>query len=146
VVDEWTVSMNHWWNDHDMGKLTYLQRNVLQCHCAYYKSHMDWPGLKQPPQWEAGGYPWEPWYGHVLLRNRIVCRGSKVKWCWCKRQEKFNIWVQCYFYRYGSHVLGHWVLNVELHLLVYTVVNIICVVIRSVLFWILYDRANIIPF
>jgi len=48
--------MNHWWNDHDMGNLRYLQRNVLWCYCAYNKSHMDWPALKpQPPQWEAGG-------------------------------------------------------------------------------------------
>jgi len=41
---------------------------------------------------------------------------------------------------------GHWHLNIELHHLVYTVVNVICVVIRSVMFWILYNWSHIIPF
>ena len=29
VVDEW-MSMEHWWNDTDRGKLKYWEKNIIQ--------------------------------------------------------------------------------------------------------------------
>jgi hypothetical protein len=54
MKDEWYVSMVHWWNDNERGKLKYPEKTLSQCHFVHHKSHTDWPGIVQvPPQWEA---------------------------------------------------------------------------------------------
>jgi len=34
------MSMEHLWNDIDMGKPKYSERNPSWCHVVYHKSHM----------------------------------------------------------------------------------------------------------
>ena len=43
MVDEWNMSIKHWWNT-DRGKLKYLEWNLSQYHFVDQKSHVDWRG------------------------------------------------------------------------------------------------------
>jgi hypothetical protein len=43
------MSMKHWWNDSDRGKLRYWERNMSQCHFFHHKCHMDLPGIEARP-------------------------------------------------------------------------------------------------
>jgi hypothetical protein len=36
VVDEW-MSMEHWWNDSDRGKLKYWGKKLSHCHFVHQK-------------------------------------------------------------------------------------------------------------
>lgn len=33
------MSMTHWFNDTDTGKLNYLEKNVYQCHSVHHNPH-----------------------------------------------------------------------------------------------------------
>jgi hypothetical protein len=33
--------MEDWWNDTDLGKPKYSEKNLSQCHFVRHKSHMD---------------------------------------------------------------------------------------------------------
>jgi hypothetical protein len=36
------TSGNRWWNDRDVGKSRYLEKDLSHIHVTHYKSHMDW--------------------------------------------------------------------------------------------------------
>jgi len=49
------MSVGHWWNDTDMGKQKYWDKDLPQCHFVHQKSHTDWPDVKPgPTRLEAG--------------------------------------------------------------------------------------------
>jgi hypothetical protein len=35
------MSVEHWWNDTDRGKLKYWEKNLSQCYFDHHKSDMD---------------------------------------------------------------------------------------------------------
>jgi hypothetical protein len=37
VVDEWNISMEHWWNDTDRQKPRYSGKNLSQCHLVHHQ-------------------------------------------------------------------------------------------------------------
>jgi hypothetical protein len=41
--------MEHRWNEIDMGKPKYSEKNQSQCHTVHHKSHMDRPEIKPGP-------------------------------------------------------------------------------------------------
>ena len=43
VVEEWYVSMEHWWNDTDTEELQVLEWNLSDCSLVKHGYHMDWP-------------------------------------------------------------------------------------------------------
>jgi hypothetical protein len=43
--------MEHWYNDNDREKLTFLDKNLSQCHFVHHKAHMDWPGIEPRSLW-----------------------------------------------------------------------------------------------
>ena len=55
VDDEWSISVDQWWNYTDMGKLKYSTKYL--CHCPlffHHKSHVEWSRMEpEPPQWNA---------------------------------------------------------------------------------------------
>lgn len=38
MIDKW-VSVKHWWNDTDKGKVNYSKKNLFQCRIVHHKSH-----------------------------------------------------------------------------------------------------------
>jgi hypothetical protein len=43
--------MEYWWDETDMEKPKYEEKNILQYHFVHHKSHMAWHGIKpSPPQ------------------------------------------------------------------------------------------------
>jgi hypothetical protein len=41
-VTEECMSVEKWWNDTDMRKINYTQKNLSRCHFVSNKFHMDW--------------------------------------------------------------------------------------------------------
>jgi len=49
------MSMEHWRNDTDRGKLQDWETNLSQCPFEHHNSQMDGPGIETGPQrWQAG--------------------------------------------------------------------------------------------
>ena len=44
------MSMEHWWNDTDRGKLKYKEKNLSQCHFVHQESPMEDLGLMRGRQ------------------------------------------------------------------------------------------------
>jgi len=38
--------MRHWWDDSDMERAQYAERNVFRYYLQNYKSYEDWPGTE----------------------------------------------------------------------------------------------------
>jgi len=45
VIDKW-LNTGHWRNYNDNEKLKRMEKVLFQCHCAYCKSHMEWPSIE----------------------------------------------------------------------------------------------------
>jgi len=60
VVDEWNVSMEHWWNGCNEGTLKYSEKDVSHCHCFHHKSHMEGPVIEPRCLWWEFG-DWQPY-------------------------------------------------------------------------------------
>jgi hypothetical protein len=51
--------MEQWWNDTDMVKLKYSEKNLSQHHFVHQKSHIEWPGIEPgASHWEASDFAW----------------------------------------------------------------------------------------
>jgi len=48
------MSVEHWWNASDRGKLKDSEENLSQWHCIHHKSHLDCVGMEQvSPTWKT---------------------------------------------------------------------------------------------
>jgi hypothetical protein len=48
------MGVEHQWNDTDLVRPKYLEKNLSQCHFVHLKSHTDWCGIEpEPLLWEA---------------------------------------------------------------------------------------------
>jgi hypothetical protein len=64
------MSMEHWWNDTDRGKLKYLEENLSKCRIVHYKCDIDWPETEPgPPMRKAGDFQY---------CNRLSCLGVRT--------------------------------------------------------------------
>jgi len=53
IGDEW-ISVEHWWNGKEWGKLKYWEINLSQCRVIQRSSPMDWPGTEPGlTRWQA---------------------------------------------------------------------------------------------
>jgi hypothetical protein len=44
--EESNKSMKHWWNDTNMGKLNYSEKNLFQCHSVCHNFHKYCPKIQ----------------------------------------------------------------------------------------------------
>lgn len=69
--DRW-MSMQHWWNDADRGRLKYCENEQSHCHFIHHKSNMDWAGIARSPLWwQAEMQLPEPWHS-LLSRLKML--------------------------------------------------------------------------
>jgi hypothetical protein len=80
--DERNMSMEHWWNDTNRGKLKYLKKNLCWCHCPLW-SQTPCPVTK--PQLllcDVSDQPTEPWH-NMSMKNYeayyLLVLGTKVQ-------------------------------------------------------------------
>lgn len=43
------ISVEHWWNGTEWGKLKYWEMTLSQCRVVHRNSRMDWPGIEPGP-------------------------------------------------------------------------------------------------
>jgi hypothetical protein len=43
------MSLEHWWNNTDWGKLNYSDKNLAPVPLCPQKSNMEWPGIEIRP-------------------------------------------------------------------------------------------------
>jgi len=65
------MTMEHWWNDSDRGKLGHCDRNLSQYHFFHHKRHMDWSGIESRPIRLSNATV--KFITHRVLWNRVPC-------------------------------------------------------------------------
>ena len=107
MIYEW-VSMAHWWNDTDRGKLKYWEKNIIQCGwwMDEYGAMVEWYwqgktevlGEKHYTVWVVDGWVWSNG-GMVLAGENWSTRekhytaslvdeyGAMVEWYWQGKTE-----------------------------------------------------------
>ena len=61
------------------GRTELLGEKLVTCHFVRNKSHMNWPGIEtEPPRWEAGDWPPDPWHDQQCCWNRNLTRKQLV--------------------------------------------------------------------
>jgi len=67
MIYELNLSMEHWWNDNDRGKLKHSEETVPVA-LFYHKSHVDWPKEgSECSLWATGDRTPQPSQGPVIL-------------------------------------------------------------------------------
>jgi hypothetical protein len=65
------MSVEHWWNDSDRGKLRHWERNLSKYHFFHHKRHVDWPGIEARPSRLSHGTV--KYVTHRVFWNRVLC-------------------------------------------------------------------------
>ena len=73
------MSVKHWWNDTDKGKLKCSEKNLFQCRIVYHKSHN--PTINHPTH--------GPHFLH--LAQRVSLRSSPRKLRFATRSTKWHL-------------------------------------------------------
>jgi hypothetical protein len=43
------MNMEYYWNNNELGRMKYSDKNMSQCHLVHQKSYMEWPRIKPGP-------------------------------------------------------------------------------------------------
>jgi hypothetical protein len=87
VIDD-SKGVEHWWNDADIRKPKYWEKNLSHCHSAH-KSHTDWPTIsvvrvRRLIAWATA----RPWTRRIKKGGKKEDDTKKWKRGWNKKQNK----------------------------------------------------------